>query len=278
MQEALDPMARGQLQHRALERVFVRLDERGRLPLPPVLDATIDAEIATAVADAVAEWRATHAIGHPKLFAAYGRSLAERVRALVAREAAQPPVAGCRPSRFELRFGPLAIESGDGEPGEPLFVHGTIDRVDRAADRAVVFDYKSRTLKRSLGKERGSSAAANFQLPLYAAAVRAELGVARVEARLYSLRNGVITDDVIGDADSIALDELGRVRARRADTLNVGDSLWALQRRMRRGDFEVAPAPEACQQCEQEAACRVMRADDPFAVEGPAPASEGSEE
>jgi hypothetical protein len=80
-----------------------------------------------------------------------------------------------------------------------------------------------------------------------------------IEARFYSLRDVVVTDAVEG-GDLVALDDLGRQRARAAGQRNLGDQLWILHRAMRGGDFTVRPREDACDRCHMEAACRVMRA------------------
>src|SRR5262249_4589963 len=108
-----------------------------------------------------------------------------------------------------------------------------------------------------------------WQLPIYAAAARGLFPAPhRVEARFYSLRDLWVSRPVEG-GDLVALDDLGRARARAANQRNLGDALWTLHRAMRSGDFTVRPREDACQRCRLEAACRVMRGIEETAEEMP---------
>jgi ATP-dependent helicase/DNAse subunit B len=257
--EELDPLAAGRLHHRVLERIFRRLADEGGFPLRG--DERERALVRESCDQAVAEWRRTNPIGHPALFAVWERRLRRQIEALMERERRDPPSPGCTPSRFEARFGPLSVRAPDGS-GE-IFLHGLIDRIDIGPQKAVVLDYKSGAKYRYTPHVKPESLCdTSWQLPIYAAAARAELGAGvAVEARFYSLRDVAITDAVEG-GDLIALDDLGRERARAGGQRNLGDQLWLLHRAMRGGDFTVRPREKACQSCRMEAACRVLNAVD----------------
>jgi hypothetical protein len=256
--DELDPLARGRLHHRVLERLFRRLATEGRLPLTG--DPAEAALLATATDEVVEEWKHTRPIGHPGLFAIWERRLRRQLESLLDGERTSPPAAGCVPARFEERFGPLGIAAPDGD-GE-LFVHGTIDRIDLGDGKAAVFDYKTGGRRRYAEQLKPEAlCVTSWQLPLYAAAVRAQLG-GTVEASYYSLRDGEVTRPV-NDVDLFALDDLGRLRARQKGARNLGDALWEVHRAMAGGDFVVRPRERSCERCRMESACRIMRAVEP---------------
>jgi hypothetical protein len=196
-------------------------------------------------------------VGHPALFAIWERRLRRQLEALLERERARPPAPGCLPVRFESRFGPLPVTFPDGAP---IFLQGSIDRIDLGTGRAVVLDYKTGGRRSYAAHVKPEALCVTaWQLPIYAAAVRAELGAAvAVEARFYALRDAELTD-AVDDPDLIALDDLGRARARARGVPNVADALGEVHRAMRAGDLAVRPREDACERCRMEAACRVMR-------------------
>jgi hypothetical protein len=232
--EEIDHFAFGRLRHQVLERVFRRFDAVGRWPLRAdqfeldLVDEVCD--------DALAEWRQTEPVGHPALFAVKERQLREQVAALVRSEAAAPVAEGCRPARFEQPFGPLAIAAPDGDA---VYLSGKIDRIDVGDGRAVVFDYKpgSKRIYQALLSADASCVTA-WQLPIYAAAVRAELGIESVAACFYSLKDAATTRAVSAPA-------------------HFATALVQLVRPLRSGDFTVRPRADACERCDMVAACRV---------------------
>jgi hypothetical protein len=245
--EELDPLAAGRLHHRVLERIFRRLAEEKRFPLRG--DAGERALVTAACDEAIAEWRLSNAIGHPRLFDVWARRLRRQIEALIESERKHPPAPGCTPARFEARFGPLPVKDGD----ETLHLHGTIDRIDIGPEKAVVLDYKSgrrQQYSRHVAEESLCDTA--WQLPIYAAAARAELGPGyAIEARFYSLRDVQTTKPI------------------HPDEIQLGVKLGQLHRRMRAGDFTVAPREDACDRCRLESACRVMRVADDVPEELP---------
>jgi hypothetical protein len=262
--EELDPLAAGRLYHRVLERIFRRLADENRFPLRgDLVERTLVSE---ACDEAVAEWKRTNPVGHPALFEVWARRLRRQIEALIESERRRPVSPGCTPARFEARFGPLAVKDGD----EVIYLHGLIDRIDVGPDRAVVLDYKTGA-RQQYSKHVAPAAlcVTAWQLPIYAAAARAELGPGHhIEAKFYSLRDQQTTKAVEGN-DLVALDDLGRARARAEGMPNLGDKLWQLHRTMRGGNFTVDPREDACDRCNLEAACRVMRTAEEAAEEEP---------
>ena len=120
-------------------------------------------------------------------------------------------------------------------------MRGKIDRIDVGDGRAVVLDYKTGS-KKPLAEQVKEDAlcVTSWQLPIYAAAARAELGLPSVEAIFYSLRDAAPTRAVQEPAD-------------------FAERLGALHATMRGGDFAVRPREEACERCGMEAACRVRQ-------------------
>ncbi|MCA1664313.1 MAG: PD-(D/E)XK nuclease family protein, partial [Myxococcales bacterium] len=229
--DEIDHRTLGRLYHDVLEQLFSRLGAEQRFPLV-VDDALVD--VAEEVCDdVVAEWRRTEPLGHPALFAVEERRLRERVLALLRAEAERVPAEGCTPTYFERAFGPVAF--GD------VWVRGKIDRIDVGPGRAVVLDYKTGSKKLLVEQvKQDALCVTSWQLPIYAAAARAELALPSVDAMFYSLKEASPTRAVQEPPD-------------------FAERLGALHARMRGGDFAVRPVEEACERCGMEAACRVRQ-------------------
>ena len=230
--DEIDQRALGRLTHQVLERLFRRFVDEQRLPLRG--DAA-ELELAEEVCDdVIADWRRTEPLGHPALFAVKERELRQEVAALLRAEADQPPAEGCRPTHFERAFGPLSVGG--------VWLKGKIDRIDIGdGGRAVVLDYK--TGKRASYNDQireDALCVTGWQLPIYAAAARLELGAPAVEARFYSLREATPTRAVQEPPD-------------------FSERLGALYASMRVGEFAVRPQKDACERCGMEAACRVRQ-------------------
>lgn len=229
--DEIDHRTLGRLYHDVLERLFSRLGAEERFPLV-VDDALVD--LADDVCDdVIADWRRTEPLGHPALFAVEERRLRERVLAFLRAEEERVPAEGCAPTYFERAFGPL--------PFGEVWLRGKIDRIDVGAGRAIVLDYKTGS-KKPLAEQVKDEAlcVTSWQLPIYAAAARAELGLPVVDAMFYSLKEAAATKAVQEPPDFVA-------------------KLEALHARMRGGDFAVRPVEEACERCGMEAACRVRQ-------------------
>lgn len=256
----LDPLASGRLHHSVLEEFFRDRRDRGRLPLRA--DADDRAALEQAIATALAGFEENERIGHRALFQVRLARLRDSLWRLVEREAQAGIEPGCLPARFEHRFGPLVIggqSQSDGRNGgdaEGLHIEGIIDRVDVGPGRVLVLDYKIGRLFRYEQQLKHELLQTSFQLPLYAAAVQVdpELGgpTARVTARYYSLRQGLPTRSVLDDAELISLDPVVRARAPERNVAEVAYQLW---RRLREGDFRVAP--RTCEGCGLERVCRI---------------------
>ncbi len=246
LEEELDPMLRGRLHHQVLERWFARLSAEGKLPLR---GAEIERIVLHQVCDAVIEeWKAEKPVGHPALFAVFDRRLRRLLENLHKKEVESPPQPGSVPSRFEHRFGPLPVV--DQRANQTIYVHGSIDRVDVGDGQALVLDYKAggRESYRAALKEE-ALCVTSWQLPLYAAAAKRELG-GRVEARFYSLKDSALTKPISAD-DRFSFDSVSEA--------GIAAALSEKYRAMCAGDFAVRPEPDACQRCDFESACRVVR-------------------
>jgi superfamily I DNA/RNA helicase len=260
----LDALSAGRLHHHILERFFRTLVERGRWPLRGVAAET---KLLDQVCDQIFdEWQDTERTGHPALFQARTRRIRREVHELVAAEgqALRDPRQGVSarlvPRWFERAF-ELRVPEPAAAGGAPLYLTGQIDRVDVESGAAgqpvaaLVLDYKGGRLdryRRKLGKEELLVTA--FQLPIYGAAVRAELGVP-VSAAYYSIREARRSPPLT-DAAAMTLTLPAMDQAAAGEGTTLGDTLWDLRRRMLAGDFAVRP--RTCELCDLEAACRVV--------------------
>lgn len=236
--DELDERAGGRLAHVALEALFVRWRDAGHLPLRGH-DAEA-AHIDAALAHVVERWRRERSIGNEILFEQRRRMLARLLHAVWQHEVQRR--SPLLPTHLEHVFHQVEVPGGT----PPLYVGGSIDRVDRDARRAAVFDYKSGKLaglKKELNPE--SMGETSWQLPLYAAVVRAQLGVEDVELVYFSLKDMQLA--VAAAPSWVRLDSGAFV-----------DKLWAQVRRMREGHFAVRPQPDACQTCRLQSACRIV--------------------
>ena len=261
--EDLDPLASGRLHHAVLERFFLGRRDAGRLPLRG--DADDRAAMEQAIDDELRRFCVEERTGHPQLLQVRVRRLRADLQRLLQREASTPPDPDCVPARFEHRFGPLAIRSadehpddGEGKSGMALHIEGIIDRVDLGPGRAVVLDYKAGRLVRYEELLRSQLLSTSFQLPLYAAALTVDESLRQdgrplteVAARYYSLRQGRVSR-ALHDPEMISLDAAVRKRAPEHNVAEVAYRLW---RRLRAGDFRVAP--RTCEGCGLEATCRI---------------------
>lgn len=269
--EDLDPLASGRLHHAVLERFFLERRDTGHLPLAGGEDDR--AALERALDEEIARFSQQERTGHPALFAVRARRLREDLWRLIEREArgADTEQSGPRllPALFEHHFGPIEIAAvrGADEPddGMALHIEGIIDRVDIGVGpggvHAQVLDYKAGRLSRYEELLTPTKLlVTSFQLPLYAAALtvdptlHARGGPVRVSARYYSLRQGRMTRTMDDAPELISLDPAVR---RRAPERNVAEVAYRLWRRLRAGDFRVAP--QTCEGCGLEAVCRIRR-------------------
>lgn len=253
----LDPLARGNLYHKVLELFFADRRDHGRLPL--LADDDDRAALEKALDAALAEFAEAERGGHPGLFQVRVRRLRAELWGLIKREAQAPIEPGLTPRLLEHKFGPLAITGADDAGGSALHIGGIIDRIDVGKGRALVLDYKTGRLKRYQEYLRGELLVTSFQLPLYAAAVQADPAVIEaagaspphVTARFYAVRQAQVTE-ALDDPGLITID----LEARRGSPQhNVAEAAHRLWRRLRGGDFRVAP--RTCDGCGLEAVCRI---------------------
>lgn len=269
--EDLDPLASGRLHHAVLERFFIERRDSGHLPLTGGEDDR--AALGRALDEELVRFSQKERTGHPALFAVRTRRLREDLWRLIEREArgtdAEPGGPRLLPALFEHHFGPIEIAAvrGADEPddGMALHIEGIIDRVDIGTGpggvHAQVLDYKAGRLQRYEELLTPTKLlVTSFQLPLYAAALTADPtlrergGPVRVTARYYSLRQGRMTRTMDDAPELISLDPAVR---RRAPERNVAEVAYRLWRRLRAGDFRVAP--HTCEGCGLEAVCRIRR-------------------
>ena len=122
-----------------------------------------------------------------------------------------------------------------------LHVTGRIDRVDRTPDGHVVVDYKLGSAATQAAKLR-EAGDTQLQLPIYAAAVRAERGGA-IDAAFLSVRDA--------EARRLGADKTADIVERVLPA-----RLAELGERLRTGAFEVAP--HECRGCDFRTVCRVV--------------------
>jgi len=232
----------GSLLHRCLERYYRRMGVERRLPLRGapeelrILRETAEAEMAAFAAE-------VH-VGHPALWELQREELIAKLTAVVEADAGSQPIELERRFGFEGSWPPLRIED--------VHLRGAIDRIDRAPDGTlVVLDYKSsrpESLRRKLRAE--TLLAPEFQLAVYAAAVRQREPGARVDAAYLSLQSGERTSTLRKAAGrgGVDVDALLERELPRAVLERVGQ--------MRRGFFEVRPL--SCDFCDLKPVCRLV--------------------
>lgn len=273
----LDPLTSGRLHHRVLEKFFAVLRDQGRLPLRG--DDVERALLLRIIDEVLVEFDESERTGHPTLFRARLRRLRSDLLQLIEKEAREPIEPGCLPTLLEHRFGPLRIAAQDeasraerAESDEALHIFGIIDRIDIGPGRALVLDYKTGQIRRYQDYLRAQLLVTSFQLPLYAAAVRADPRVQalaaggagqggemvrsseaglQVSARYYAVRQAAVSAPLADDG----LFALSGAERKQAGEHNVAEVAYRLWRRLRSGDFRVAP--KTCEGCGMEAVCRI---------------------
>ena len=231
----------GKLLHRCLESYFRRMGDERRLPLRG--DAGELQTLREVAASEMAAFAAEEHVGHAVLWELQRAEALRTLALVVEAEAGKEPIELERKFGFEGSWPPLVL-------GE-VHVRGVIDRIDREPDGTLlVLDYKSsrpESLRRRLRAQ--TLLAPEFQLALYAAAVRQREPGARVDAAYLSLQTGERTATLRKAAGRDALD---------VDSLLAQELPRAVQERagqMRRGFFEVRPL--SCDFCQLAPACRL---------------------
>jgi ATP-dependent helicase/DNAse subunit B len=237
--EELDAAAEGQLWHEALTELYGSLAQSGALPIGASMD--LSPYIRDACRRTIERWRSERPIGNEALFAIEARHLEAKLRDVLRIEQEGGFSGGLVPRYFEHRFDALALASSDANRA-PIWVHGSIDRVDVLGGRGMIIEYKRGSAEHYKRQGRPeSNRVSAWQLPIYAAAARALFQLDTLFARYVVLRSMDLTEP-LSDPDR-----------------GLGDELAALVDRMRGGDFAVRPAEKACDRCSLDGICRVQR-------------------
>ena len=236
LDERLDRAAEGAFAHEIMRRFYDELNEAGH---SRVTEETLDVALETherAVAAALEEVRPGTAAECARI-----RTIIRRTEGLVRADADLLP--GMVPSHREWSFG----ADGAGVDVGPFELSGRVDRIDTDGAHFVVTDYKSG----SVGPERGL---AHFedgglvQLPLYAAVVALQLGLAPTGG-IYRPLSGAkprgFVSDVVSSGSFVSTD-----RVRQEDVSAVLDAAVeqasAAIGEMREGDIHPSPRGGTC--------------------------------
>src|SRR5262249_12984873 len=252
--------------HRFLEILIPLLKREGMLDrrfsdIPPgLIEEALDSA-------SELQQRSAH-VGHPALWRLSRERAQTMARRVFDHHHRGLPFEGHRPSVTELRFGSLEaaeswrqvrIPGGSGELD--VFIEGKIDRLDDG-DRSVgVIDYKSGAAP-SGKKAIDKLLTTEFQLPLYLYAARSATK-RPVDAAWLSLKDGsAVLLSALLDAyeaqsveDLLASDCEERSRLEKAGKKNLANSVHALVRRVRNGEFGIRPLD--CAYCEYASVCRI---------------------
>ena len=257
--DELNPNEAGQFVHRALERIYRTLHERGLLRPGVAVDTALAAARALlpgALADAAAAQRTRVRERHPTAWAAFERTTSLALDDFLQRDLAALLPAGIEslgtesPIRAELAIGP-----------ERLAIEGTIDRLARLGGEIRVGDYKtSRQFGQPLERGRILKGLA-LQIPLYARAVAQLEPDARVvgEVLTVPLRPERDRDDLRSDERQRPLDELVEWSEK---------AFGELASLLRRGLYPIAAHDEACRYCDYAIACRIQHPPSRARVQG----------
>jgi len=271
----LPALEKGNLLHRCLEGFYAAMRAEARLPLREPLESW-SARLHAIAREEMSRFARAHDVGHRGLWQLRQRDLLRTLEAVIAAEAELC----ASPLELERAFGgesegawaPLRLPSPDG--GDAVFVRGAIDRVDHqgvagltSSGPLLVLDYKSGRLQPLARKLRPESLLApEFQLLLYAAAVRAQLPGREVDAVYLSLRDAgrsTTLRTALGKADLqidavLEMDPQRRAELRNrpgAPAKNLADAVWERVSRLRAGAFPVQPLD--CDRCDLKPVCRI---------------------
>lgn len=263
--EDLDPMQRGNLLHRVLER-FVQnhLEERLQVSRYAVLQQELDA-----IFDKTWQELAEKGLLYPGDFWQHDKELQ---RVLLHRwlqgEISYSEAGELRPVFTELEFG----RNGAGEMalevnGCAVYLNGKIDRIDRAGNMYFVTDYKSGDAPKS-----NTFADTDLQLPLYLLAAErllaAPAGGTVAGGGYLSLKEGERKESFLLPGTELSLPGKTFTEVKDADgnSLPVADIqdlqekmtnvLAELLERMEQGNFTPTPAPKCDKYCPGAAVCR----------------------
>ncbi|MCF8031563.1 MAG: PD-(D/E)XK nuclease family protein [Desulfarculaceae bacterium] len=171
---------------------------------------------------------------------------------------------GMRPLTVEAEFGReddgLKIEV---EQGEPLRLHGRLDRLDQGQGELRVVDYKHSLSPRAAKDpvRRNELAISAFQVPVYLAAARDLWGGPgdALSARLVPTRRRDSGPGLLSlEPDAPLLSEDAEVRRALAeeDAPNLFNAVAALWGRLSKGDYLATPEKATCGYCSLGGVCR----------------------
>jgi RecB family exonuclease len=213
--------------------------------------ANLEDVVAMAVDEAASTHERRQPVGHPLLWKLGKQRIVRELTAMIRSQRAKP-FARLLPERAEWKF---EVElPGVGHLG------GRIDRVDVGEGRAGVIDYKTRKVETRKDRAEGLLKT-EWQLPIYAYAVRAAGLGASVDGALVSTRHGQKTLAELAKGagvtvdELLATDEITQARLAREGKPNLGTEVAKLVGQLRAGDF--AARPIDCQYCPYRAVCRI---------------------
>jgi len=241
--EDLDDRSKGTLVHKVLELLLPVIREE--------LPSNLDDVVGLAVDEAAGAHERKAPVGHPLLWKLARQRIVRELTALL-RSGRARPFEGLKPEKAELKF---AVEL----PGVG-WLGGKIDRVDVGPAGAAVVDYKTSKVKG--GQEHVQRLLRrDWQLPVYAYAVRAAGLGDDVDGALVSTREGghtlakIAKDAGVTVGELLATDELTRARLLREGKPNLGNAVAGLIGRLRRGDLSARP--QDCERCSYRRVCRI---------------------
>jgi len=244
----IDPMQRGTLTHRVLERLYGELS-RGRVF--PLSEATLPAALEAAgrvARETLDAFEATEPVGHPLLWEYERETIASSVRELLFDEAREG--SGSVPTMFEAWFGgdppdgAVTFEAG----GRRLSFHGKIDRVDLSPDGGyTVIDYKTGRIS---AKDQDLEGGSSLQLPVYLLAASKLLDIPIEKGRAMLRRVGT------GEGRKKAVYSGAEWKTGRAGFARV---LGVIVDGITSGYFFVSPSATGCEYCGVRQACPTGR-------------------
>ncbi|MBA3840485.1 MAG: PD-(D/E)XK nuclease family protein, partial [Thermoleophilaceae bacterium] len=259
--ESIDPMNRGSLVHRVLERF---LEQLGRTGTPPAESRRAEqlSRLEEIAREECADAERRGITGYPLLWRYERQAILDDLRAWYEHEMADPEAGRYGHGAYEVRFGPsrhgpdTSLLSSD-EPvriqtagGRELLVQGRMDRVDYSERTGAyrVIDYKTGSVRKEhrSGKLAGGRA---LQLPLYllAGAERTGSEPARGEAQYFFVsRYGNFRRVTFTNED---------YEARREELERI---LSSFSEGMRTGNFHARPG-DHCRWCDFDSLCDARR-------------------
>ncbi|HEU0265773.1 MAG TPA: PD-(D/E)XK nuclease family protein, partial [Geobacterales bacterium] len=245
----------GSLVHDILRRLYARLSEEALLPLrgsqreQQILEESVH--------DAFCRWEEDHYVGPELLWQLKQQRFVALLRLLLAAEATEEPP--FMPKLFEFRFPPLMSSSLDGAP---LFVSGTIDRldVDPLGGRMRIVDYKLASDGKRYGDllKEENMGITSFQMPIYLLAALAQKGedssLTALHACYWLLRRVEKKEQDLAPlvANGFFSVDLGQ-RQLLGET-NFANRLCATVSAIRHGQFPITP--RECDHCPFPTVCR----------------------